>query len=265
MPSPNFTINGSACPPEKAVAYGAALTFALTSTSGVNTVSWSIAGTDAPSTVAPGLTLAGSPLGASVTATMVSDPGTGRGASLLVQCVVNGGRDSAGQLDPLLTKTALVGVANSVGIVPFAVGEELERDAVFGWTVPLNKALAGAGGGGVTVHANLTALTADDHPQYSRTDGTRALTGNQSLGGHKITNLGTPTTSTDGATKGYVDGIVAAPGGAILADGSVPFTSAQSMGSHKLTSVAVPTVSSDAATKGYVDAQIIPAGTNPFR
>jgi hypothetical protein len=66
----------------------------------------------------------------------------------------------------------------------------------------------------VTVHGNLSGLTADDHTQYLRTDGTRALTGNQSAGGNKITSLGTPTLATDAATKGYVDGLIT-PGGGI--------------------------------------------------
>lgn len=38
-------------------------------------------------------------------------------------------------------------------------------------------------------------------------DGGQAFTGNQSLGGNKLTNLGTPTSSTDAATKGYVDSV----------------------------------------------------------
>jgi hypothetical protein len=37
-------------------------------------------------------------------------------------------------------------------------------------------------------------------------DGGQAFTANQSMGGFKLTNLGTPTVSTDAATKGYVDG-----------------------------------------------------------
>jgi hypothetical protein len=36
-------------------------------------------------------------------------------------------------------------------------------------------------------------------------DGTNAATANISLGGNKITNLGTPTANTDAATKAYVD------------------------------------------------------------
>lgn len=44
-------------------------------------------------------------------------------------------------------------------------------------------------------------------------DGTRAFTGAQSMGGFKITSLGTPTLAADAATKAYVDGL-AVPGGA---------------------------------------------------
>lgn len=38
-----------------------------------------------------------------------------------------------------------------------------------------------------------------------RADGVNAFTADQSLGGFKLTNLGTPTANTDGATKAYVD------------------------------------------------------------
>lgn len=53
---------------------------------------------------------------------------------------------------------------------------------------------ASAGGerrptGGVTDHGALTGLTDDDHPQYMRADGTRAFTGDVSVGGFRITNL----------------------------------------------------------------------------
>lgn len=53
------------------------------------------------------------------------------------------------------------------------------------------------GGGGVSDHGALTGLGDDDHTQYLRTDGTRALTGNQSAGGHKITSLAASTTNGD--------------------------------------------------------------------
>ncbi|MCE7988997.1 MAG: helix-hairpin-helix domain-containing protein [Caldilinea sp. CFX5] len=41
----------------------------------------------------------------------------------------------------------------------------------------------------ITDHSTLANLDADDHPQYLRTDGTRPLTGDQSAGGHRITDL----------------------------------------------------------------------------
>lgn len=40
-------------------------------------------------------------------------------------------------------------------------------------------------------------------------DGTVAFTGDQSMGGFKLTNLATPLTATDAATKGYIDALVA--------------------------------------------------------
>lgn len=40
-------------------------------------------------------------------------------------------------------------------------------------------------------------------------DGGQAFTADQSMGGFKLTNLGTPTSATDGATKGYVDALTA--------------------------------------------------------
>lgn len=51
-----------------------------------------------------------------------------------------------------------------------------------------------------------TALTDLDDNKISKT-GSIAFTGNQSMGGNKITNLGTPTVTTDAATKAYVDAI----------------------------------------------------------
>ena len=51
------------------------------------------------------------------------------------------------------------------------------------------------GGGGVTDHGDLTGLSDDDHIQYLRADGTRALAGNMSFGGFTISNVG-PLTST---------------------------------------------------------------------
>jgi hypothetical protein len=42
-----------------------------------------------------------------------------------------------------------------------------------------------------TIHGNLFGLSADDHLQYLRVDGTRALSGNLSFGTHNLTSVGT--------------------------------------------------------------------------
>lgn len=61
-------------------------------------------------------------------------------------------------------------------------------------------------------HSALSNLSADDHTQYSLVSGTRAYSGNLSMGSNKITNLATPTTGTDAANKNYADDAVAAVG-----------------------------------------------------
>lgn len=59
-------------------------------------------------------------------------------------------------------------------------------------------------------HGNLDGLLDDDHPQYIRTDGTRAFTGDQSMGGFKLTNLADGSADSDainfGQLKNYVNG-----------------------------------------------------------
>jgi uncharacterized protein (DUF2252 family) len=57
----------------------------------------------------------------------------------------------------------------------------------------------GAAGGGVTDHGALTGLGDDDHTQYTLADGTRAFTGDQSMGGNQLTNVGAPIADTDAA------------------------------------------------------------------
>lgn len=117
-------------------------------------------------------------------------------------------------------------------------------------------------------HGALGGLTDDDHTQYIKVDGTRAFTGNQSMGTNKITSLGTPTVGTDAATKNYVDSGLSTNSSTdqgytdtqillcIKKNGTVAFTGDQSMGSHKLTSVTDPTSAQDAATMNYVDSNM---------
>jgi len=51
--------------------------------------------------------------------------------------------------------------------------------------------------GSTVDHGNLNGLTDDDHPQYIKVAGDRAFTGDQSMGGNKLTNLGAPAAEND--------------------------------------------------------------------
>jgi len=59
----------------------------------------------------------------------------------------------------------------------------------------------------VSDHGFLSNLTGDGHPQYLLVNGSRAMTGNLSLGSHYVTNVLDPSVGTDAATKGYVDSV----------------------------------------------------------
>jgi hypothetical protein len=70
------------------------------------------------------------------------------------------------------------------------------------------KAQIGAGGGSTveTVdHGTLTGRGDDDHSQYILAVGTRAFTGEQSMGNYKLTDVLDPTDPQDAATKTYSD------------------------------------------------------------
>jgi hypothetical protein len=81
----------------------------------------------------------------------------------------------------------------------------------------------------------------------SKEDHTHAFTPstNLSMATFKLTNLGTPTTSTDAATKAYADLMLPLAGGTM--------SGAIAMGTNKITGLGTPTSDADAATKLYVD------------
>jgi hypothetical protein len=81
----------------------------------------------------------------------------------------------------------------------------------------------------------------------SKEDHTHAFTPTQnlSMATYKLTNLGTPTTGTDAATKAYADLMLPLTGGTM--------SGAIAMGNSKITGLATPTAATDASTKQYVD------------
>jgi hypothetical protein len=208
MASANFLVNGSATPPEMAVSASSTVTLALTSTSGVRTVVWSIVGNSSPLLVNPTITPAGSPLGA--TATFPMPAGTGQ--AYLVQCKVNGGTDDEGIVQSDLTKRAIIGVVNTVGFVPFCAGETYERDAVYGYTVPLND-LGDAGGG--------TASIADNSVTFAKIQdiGVGLIGNDTGTADPKLITLGTGLAFVAGALA--VSGVTLASLGSIAANSIV--------------------------------------------
>jgi hypothetical protein len=138
--SSTFTVEGAAVTGAVAVAYGTTVDLALTSLTDVCTVSWSIVGSSDPSYTDPTITPAGTPLGATASFPMIADPGTGEGASFMVQVIC---ADAYGNTS---TSRAIVGVNNAVSLVPFCAGEKLERHSTHGWTGQLNQTIATVAG-----------------------------------------------------------------------------------------------------------------------
>jgi hypothetical protein len=71
------------------------------------------------------------------------------------------------------------------------------------------------------------------------------MSGAIAMGSNKITGLGTPTSSTDAATKAYADTMLPLAGGTMT--GSI------AMGTNKITGVGDPTNAQDVVTKYYLD------------
>lgn len=143
-----FTVNGNPNPATHTTTYGATVTLALTSIVGASSIQWSIVGTSDSSISSPTITPAGSPSGSTATFAFPSDPGTGRGRSVLVKCLVSDGTVSGALRDEdegthWAVQYALIGVAAANAVVPIAVNEGLHRNATHGWIEVLNSALTG--------------------------------------------------------------------------------------------------------------------------
>lgn len=127
-----------------ALAYNAAGNYSikaqLDSTSGVNTVQWSITSADDDH--------AGS------LPTVTSNPDKTcaftvpkQGGAWLLRCLVNNGRDGNGDEDAGLDQSLAIKVLNGAGFQTIAVGERQEAGQ-YGWTKAINDLLRAGGGGG---------------------------------------------------------------------------------------------------------------------
>lgn len=131
-----FTINGSANPARHTTTYGATVTLALVDAAGVDSVSFSIISASRSGVTLPTLTTSGTPAGSTATFTMLADPLDGLGRTLRVQCIVTNSTET-------VVSYGVVGVANNLGLLPLAAGEELDRDGTYGYVEDVNQALAG--------------------------------------------------------------------------------------------------------------------------
>src|SRR5690606_8744375 len=127
-----FTVIGQVPSGAVAVAGGSTVNLELVSDFGVKTWRCTVVGTHAPGVATPTI-----PDGASTSFTVL----VGSGPAYLIECVVNSGRDGLGRFASGLKVRALVGVVNAAGVVPFAVGEKLERSVTHGWVGDLNQGL----------------------------------------------------------------------------------------------------------------------------
>jgi hypothetical protein len=134
-----FSVNGVTTVQAHSAAYGAIVTFAIQSLTGITSISWSIVGTSKSDQAALVITPAGTPTGATATCTMPADPGDGLGRAFAVKLTVSNAQESS-------TTYRIFGAANSAGIVPAVAGEELWRNETHGWTDIFNRALNAIGG-----------------------------------------------------------------------------------------------------------------------
>ena len=158
--SADFSVNASSAQEIHAVEYGATVSLAILSNA-FHTIQWRISSTSHPDDVAPTITLAGAPSGATASFPMVADPGDGEGRSVIVSCTVSDQRGTTA------TATRKVSVANAAGRYAICVDEATEGSATHGWTPQINSLLAGVS---VSVRSPIFGATGD-----GSTDDTAAI------------------------------------------------------------------------------------------
>jgi len=225
--------------------------------------------------VATATSINGTTIPTSATVVKTSDTGTVTGTMIANDTIVDADINSAAAIAK--TKLALTGAITSTDIAnDTIVNADINTAAAISLSKLATDPLARANHTGTQLAATVSDF--DTQVRTSRLDQMAAPTAAVSANSQKITNLATPTATTDASTKAYVDAqITALVGGApgtldtlgeiatainssgsfatsvVLRDGTQAMTGALAMGTNKITGLGTPTASTDATTKGYVD------------
>ena len=172
-----------------------------------------------------------------VTGDLTGNVTASSGTTTLNNLVLNGTVDfNAAELTDLATPTAASSAATK-GYVDTEVAGLV--DSAPGTLDTLNELAAALGDDPDFA----TTITNQIATKLALAGGT--MTGAIAMGTNKITGLGTPTVSTDAATKAYADTMLPLAGGTMT--GNIV------LGSNKATSTATPSADDDLTRKGYVD------------
>ena len=167
--------------------------------------------------------------------------------------------------DPILNEVALKGDLPAGGNkvtglgAPTGAGDAARKDEVDGCEKTVNK---GAANGYASLDASQKVVE-DPATAFIKPDGSVAFTGDQAMGGKKLTGLGVPTVSGDAARKDEVD-TKANEADVIKKDGSVAFTGDQAMGAHKITGLGMPGATGEAARLDEIFALLEAGKGDPY-
>jgi len=139
MPSALFSVGGSSAQVAQVVSLFASVPLAIVNTAGIDHATWAIVG-QSHADVAPTLTVGANGL----TATIAFNVDPSHDQSVLLECRANGGRGANGAPDARLICRRVIGTNGATGIVPVAMNESFERDAIVGWAQYENGARPGS-------------------------------------------------------------------------------------------------------------------------
>jgi hypothetical protein len=134
--------------------------------------------------------------------------GTGASENLTLSSTTHGTKGKIMVLDELDMGTkAISNVGNVDGVDISAHAGGTAKSQHSGGLGDHTHQSSGAEGGQLDHGAALTGLGDDDHTIYLLATGTRALSGDMSMGGNQLTSVGDPLSNQDAATKAYVDSV----------------------------------------------------------